>query len=326
MRTLYTYPKSKIIQKKDIEFFTILFTNGDYLELRKQEVTEFSPVLCDKLRAQGNKICFSCGGGQIKCNISQRHKRHDDYRLCDKEAYLQDRKAYVERRCCEAEEIDSFVICDESHWNFVLHGEITAQKAGEEVVFSFAEKGQTQSDVGTVALAPLEKNQISSLELDFENCECYHILRDEIEKMHLELSSELVWASDDLNRNLESGYLVLNLDPDFTNRGTSGWFKEGITKAQLTRRICGIRGVCDHDICNLYMRYDSSYKTPLLQERIHIDDVRSEAELEAAEKQLIDEDGLPYSEYIGGYTKRLAKGRIAIAFGKNAKEILKKLK
>ncbi len=319
MITLYTYPKSKIIQKKDTEFLAIVFTNGDYLELHKQELTDFSPVLCDKLRVRGDKICFFGGGGQIKCNISQEHSRDDDYRLSDKKQYLQDRKTYIERRCCDDEEVDYFVICDEDHWNFALYGEITAQKVGDELVFSFAEKGQTQSESGVMALAPLEKNQITSLELEFENCECYCILRDEIEKMQLDLSPELVWKSDDLNRNLVSGYMVLNFDSDFTNRGTIG----EITKSQLTKRICGARGINDHDICNLYMRYDSSYRTPLMKERIYVDDVRSEAELEALEKQL-DEKGL-YDDYVGGCAKRLSKGRVAIAFGKDAKEILKNI-
>ena len=185
--------------------------------------------------------------------------------------------------------------------------------------------GSSDSENNEVLLNPIGKSIIESIHLDFENCEDFTIYDDEIIDIQLEFESELVWGSDDLLRNVKSGFIKCKLDQEIDYRKINLFDDGKITLKKLEQRLCGKKGQAMHDICHLYIDYKYYGFGSKRTECIEVEDIRPEEELERLEK-LEEEGKYDFScDFIGGACKRQEDGALIITFGKNAENLLKKL-
>ena len=83
----------------------------------------------------------------------------------------------------------------------------------------------------------------------------------------------------------------------------------------IEKRICGNKSESSHDICNLYINYDYVGYGIDREERISIDDIRSDKDL--GELYSCEDQEYDFCDYIGGYAKKEKDGSITIFFGKS---------
>ncbi len=319
MEKIYTFNKNEFLIKQ-ISKIELHFTNNDFLELSSLELVDKSIKLCDRLQRVGKGYCFFASEIILKFKIfSKRPKGYTAEYLCAKKQFLRNRKAYIENRCVNEQDLRNVQFYDNNNWHIDLFSNYTAEMDGEFLVIKGNYQGKSDDKEGSIYLRDIQLKDICYIHLDFENCEYFDVYNDEIVEFKPNYSEILCWGSGKLYREIESGYIRIKIANK--DRRVSDWLKKHYTKKQLEERICGKEGVSEHDICHLYIT--SPYR--LGDETIEVKDVRTDAELCEIEK-LEEETGEEIAPcFIGGYAKKLDDGSICITFGKNAKEQMDKL-
>ncbi len=324
----YTYPKKKF-DKKDVEFMYVFFDNGDFISLNGNEVVDLEISLYDRLIQNERGVCPVAESGFIKLIINRINKAiYNSVFVYNAKEYKKDRIAYIQNRCVNEGGITCVRLFDENNWHDTIYGNIVGEMDGEFLVLKFLSQpnfGSSKSENNVVMLNPIGKSIIENIFLDFENCEGFTIYDDEIIDIQLEFENELVWGSDDLLRNVKSGFIKCILDPEIDYRRIHLFDDGKITLKKLEQRLCGKKGQATHDICHLYIDYKFYGFGSKRRECIEVEDIRPDEEIERLRK-LEEEGKYDYcADFFGGYCKRKEDGALIITFGKNAENLLKKL-
>jgi len=324
----YTYPKKKF-DKKDVEFMYVFFDNGDFISLNRNEVVDLEISLYDRLIQNERGVCPVAESGFIKLIINRINKAiYNNVFVYNAKEYKKDRIAYIQNRCVNEGGITCVRLFDENNWHDTIYGNIVGEMDGKFLVLKFLSQpnfGSSKSENNVVMLNPIGKSIIENIFLDFENCEGFTIYDDEIIDIQLEFENELVWGSDDLLRNVKSGFIKCILDPEIDYRRIHLFDDGKITLKKLEQRLCGKKGQATHDICHLYIDYKFYGFGSKRRECIEVEDIRPDEEIERLRK-LEEEGKYDYcADFFGGYCKRKEDGTLIITFGKNAENLLKKL-
>lgn len=322
-------PKMKYI-KNEVSFMYLFFENGDFVEIKGAEIMNFSVNLYDKLIKSHKGYNPVIESGYFKFKISNKTAfNKTDYFLYNEEEFKKDRKLYIENRCINESRIVELWLFDSYNWHKVLHCEAVARKEDEFLWFEFLPQrmGKCESEKHNIKIKKLIKEDIHSIDLDFENCEGFVVYNSEIKEINITFNEELVWGSSDFYREVIGGYIKIKLDKTFTSReNTLFEDKKNLKAFDFEKRLCGKSGEDIHDICHLYINYyHAGYSSIQYKECIEIKDINLNEEMQK------ENDTMEFNEYDwddfyeGGYCKKCQDGCIIIAFGKNAKNTIEKL-
>ncbi len=317
MSQIYTYPKSEVLGFP-IDTITLHFNNRDELRLQKEEILAINMVLGDHLIWTDENICFTLVGGSLELELQNQYtSRYDGFTLCRRNDYRTDRIGYIRRRAL-ANEIAYISIHDECNFSYTLYTTVTAKGANDRLSLSFRGGDTAENELASIMLPTFGKNLLRSLQLDFENCDVLDLYREDILDLQLNYNQRLCFGHN-LNREIQSGYIIIKLDKQERSRPFSGMFDNHLSHRKIKKRICPERGISPHDICHLYLSTDLQ----CCVECLHIDDIRPADELDRLYDLADGEDINPC--FIGGFSKRLRGRRLLLTFGKNAQATLEKL-
>lgn len=214
--------KKREFQKDNIAFLEIFFDNGDYFIISKDEIRDFSVSLYDELVVGNdywNSCCAVVESGYLKLKIQKRAKGvYYTSFLCDLKEYKKDRISYIQNRLCtRSDEITCIKLYNRLNWHFTLYCKTENKMEDGFVIIKFLphKNKSFNSEFHTISLPEISKSIIQSVELDFENCDGITISKDEIVDMQLKLKDELCWGSGDYIRNIEKGFIKIQLDDDY---------------------------------------------------------------------------------------------------------------
>jgi len=327
MLTNYIFPKMKY-NKNETKHMYVFFDNGDYLDIKGVEIVDLSVKVYDKLIRRGRGFCPVVESGYFKFKICNKPAFTNlSHLLYNEHVFRKNRKEYIENRFIKEGGISEIWLFDENNWYKELICQAKAKMDGELLVLEFLPQPQLGSysgDNNIVNIDPLNKKDISSIDLDFENCESFTVYEDEIKEMNLVFDQQLEWDAGEINRKVIGGYIKVKLE-DKKYRCCSFLDEyKNIKLSQLEKRLCGKKGEGVIDICHLYVDYDHVGYGTRLNECIVINDFKTDKEFDYLEK-LEDETGEDCCWFESGYSKKLKDGSIIIAFGIDAKETINKL-
>ena len=335
----YIFPKT-IYKKNDVSFLYLFFENGDYLQIKNAEIINFSFNVYDKLikSHKGYNPVVESGFLKLKICGKQSFTRTAHF-LYDESEFKKDRKAYIENRCTNESTVTEIWLFDSNNWHKVLHCDAMAKMDGEFLMFEFLKRpsmGDFSSKNHCINISNLKKEQVHSIDLDFENCESFVVYNSEIEEINLNFEKQLEWGSGDLYRKINSGYIKIRLKTGFYSRDFDLFDNKRPSISTLEKRLCG-DGECTHDICHLYIDFcHAGYGGIDFKECIEIDNIASSDEIENSNnedyeyrEEFMETFGIEWEDndfllFEGGYCKKLKDKSIVISFGKNAKETIDK--
>jgi len=314
------YFKKQTYNKNKISFMQIFFDNGDHISIKGFEVVDLSIKTYDNLIKHTNGYSPVVAEGFIKLDIQKKitfaYNNNIVYNPSD---FKNDRKSYIENRCLNESTIKKIYLFDNNNWHKVLLGNIRAIKKDQYLILEFLptpQMGAFDGDKHSISLGNINKNNIHNIDIDFENCESFVIYQDEIKEINLSFNSNLEWGAGNLFREINGGYMVINLDKDIKLR-ENNLFEEKIFKtSDFEKRLCGPKGFDTHDICHLYITYNYPGFGEYEKECIGVNPI-NEGEEE-------DKNGYTYYFFESGYCKKLNDKSIIICFGEKAKNTIEK--
>ncbi len=325
MDYIYTFPKWKVT-KNEISCMEIFFENGDYVTIKGSEIVSVSNFeFYDKLVFKEKGFEPVAGKGEIKLKICNKSRYATDEYCCvyNHKEIFKNRKKYIENRCIKESKIIEITFRDSCNWAKNILGQISAKLVEDYLVLEFVPDelmGEFLSEKHHICLPEIKIKDIRWIDLDFENCENFTVYNGEILEFDIKFFSELCWGSGELNRKIESGYMIIKLEKVYNSR-KSDLFDEKMKFDSKTfeRRLCGKKGFDIHDICHLYVDFCNG-RNNATEECFIVDDIKPEKEVD----ELLDEEertGVCSYYFEGGYCKKLKDGSIAISFGKDSKKI-----
>lgn len=318
------YVDKKKFTTENVEELAVVFQNGNRLEIDAYELVDIRLHFYDRLLKYWDSACFVGQSGYVKLRIlAKNQKNHDeDAFLHNPEDYAKDRKAYIETRCTEDNDVDHIIFYDENCWSDNIFGDIRCHMEEDFLILQFVPNpkyGSADADKAYIDLPNVISENIRVMKLDFENCETATVYRDEILETDLSFEEQLEWDGGDFCRVVKSGTLKLRFEEDYLDRDVHFWESErkkpGIRK--IIRRICG-KGEDIHDICHLYITYENSNcQYGQGEEKIEIPDMRFYEEITDDCDEALEEDSCEDIDlYIGGYAKLEQDGTVTVKFGK----------
>lgn len=315
--------EKKEYSTKSIEHLDIVFQNGNYIKIGKDELAVLRLNLYDRLIRYEDSTCFVGHSGYVKLKISSRKgtRSAGTFFLYNPEVYKRNRKAYIESRCTVENDIDHLVFYNENNWNDMIFGDIRCHMEGEFLILRFEPNlkyGPACSDTAYIDLPDVSKKDILKIDLDFENCESVTVYESEIQDIDLTFEERLEWDGGDFCRSIKSGILSLKLKRDFSNREANLYDTEhqGTTVKRIIKRLCG-KGQGLHDICHLYITYSYVGYGHLLEEKIEVQDMCLYEETPGVYNEELGEHVYDGDDdfYIGGCAKLERNGTVVVRFG-----------
>lgn len=327
-KNLYVAEKIKYA-KEDINFMYVFFENGDYVEIKGSEIVNLSINTYDKLIRSYKGYNPIAESGYIKFKISDKRALTNlSHVVYNEKDYKNNRKTYIENRCINEDSVREIWLFDRCNCHNVLHCNVKVKMEDEFLIFEFINNEPSKSFSSKnhyVNIGSIKKENIHSIDLDFENCESFVVYKEEILEVNLAYDKSLKWAGSDLNREIVGGYIRVKLNKDYGTRENHLFDNDKAVKvSDFEKRLCNKNKITVHDICHLYVRYANPGYVSSFVECLCVDDIKSDEEIEMLERKEEDE-GLRYYEYESGYCKKNKGHSIVIAFGKNAKETIMKL-
>jgi len=327
MNREYVFSKQKF-QKEGIEVLKLFFDNGDYFPIKSEELIDISVNLYDRPVWNGGSYSPVAESGFLKLKIDENAQLDcENYFLYNKEDYEANRKNYIENRCVNEGGLKCVRLYDDLNWHNTIFGNTVAEIDGEFLIIKFipqANFGTSNNKNHVIRLNDIDKCDVKSIFLDFENCEGFTVYRNEISELELEFEKELDLGNYDFLRKIRGGYIKIKLDETLDYRYVNEWLSSGKKKktvSQLEKRIVGHKEKGVHDICHLYITY--RYYEETREECLEIDDIRPDEELDNLIE--IEEETGEDCGFDGGYAKVLKDGTILITFGKNAEKLLNEI-
>ena len=308
---------------QNVTHLDIVFQNGNYLSIKEGELVDIKLDLYDRLIRYEENASFVGHSGYVKLKISPNKRTSSEKNafLYNPEAYEKDRKAYIETRCTEENDIDHFVFYDENNRNDMIFGDIRCHREDEFLILQFEPNrkyGSVCSDTAYIDLPDVSKKDILRMDLDLENCESITVYGGEIRDIDLIFEERLAWDGGDFCRSVKSGVLKLKLMKDFSNRNVNlhDPADEKTMIRRIKKRLCG-KGQDIHNICHLYIIYGFVGYGHQLEEKIEIADMclyeeKPDAYDEEAEENIYDGDD---EIYIGGCANVERNGVMTVKFG-----------
>lgn len=322
------YAAKKVnINKKKVEFIYVFFENGDYVSLSGAELVTISVNVYDKLVRHNDGFSPVAESGHIEFKIEEKcDYNYNTKFVCDPQEYKNDRKKYIERRCLGESCIKEIRFFDKLNWHRELLGNFKAEKNGEIlklVVLPQPQMGENACDKHKIALGDIKKEDVFSINLDFENCESFMVFNREIKEIGLEFDEKLALGSSRFHRRAKGGYIKLKLDK-YPCRPNHLFDDRILKRKDFERRLCGKKGFSTHDICHLYVVFYHAGFGDTLRECIDLDDMKSKKEVERLIKKEEDDDMFIYN-FESGYAKLLKDRTMILTFGTGAKQLMKDL-
>lgn len=313
----YFYPKKKIAINS-ISQALIFFKNGDFLEIRKNEIVEVCVNFYDRLIWNHREASPVVESGFIKLKIQEEKDKYEACFLYNLKEFRKNRKEYIESRLVQEGEIDRICIFDENNWHHTLFGDAYAKLDGNYLIISYNPNGlygACNSDNNTINLCVVSKSAVYKINLDFENCESFEIFKEEIIDIQLNFHKKLYRNSNGFTRAVRNGFIKLKLKPQINWRKINfanewqGKRTKGI--APLKKRLVWENNRCEIDICNLYVTYDYMGYCTDREECISINDIRPNEYFDSLEKE-----GIYDFDFISGYAEIQDDGSFLVVFGK----------
>lgn len=315
------FVQKKEYNTKNVEHLDIVFQNGNYLRIGKDELSDLRLSMYDRLIRYGDSASFVGHSGYVKLKISPRKSiaRAGSFFLYNPETYRKDRKVYIETRCTDENDIDHLILYNENNWNDMIFGDIRCHREGKFLILQFEPNpkyGLACSDEAYIDLPAVEKKDILKINLDFENCDFVTVYEPELREIDLKFDEQLAWCGGDYCRSVRSGVLRLKLLCDFQSRNASLYDPEhqGATVGKMIERLCGT-GEDVHDIGHLYITYGYAGYGHLLKEKIEVADMCLYEEEPGDEKTGEQSDDGGDCFYIGGCAKTERDGSVTVRFG-----------
>lgn len=326
--------------KQDIDFMWVFFDNGDYVSLSGKEVVSISITTYDMLVKHHRGVSPVVASGKIVLNLQNKITyNYSDSCVYNPKELKRARKEYIENRCLKESKITKIYLFDNNNWHKVLLGNIKVNKVDKHLIFEYVPQehmGGFDSTEHFVNLGDINPKNIWSIDIDFENCEGFTVYQDEIKEINVEYSPTLQWGSGDIYREIDGGYIRIKLNKDYEPRQHSLFNDDKRVKfSDFEKRLCGKSGEGVHDICHLYVTYNSPGFGEHLEECMEIYELVDEEKvcdgvvchyIHSNCDDKCDCDDWELYEYKGGYCKKLKDGSVVIAFGKNAETKAKKFK
>lgn len=332
--TEYTCPK-KMLTKKEIDRVRICFKNGDFLQLRKNELIALDLRFYDELIFYGQQYSPVCESGYLKLRIQDGKAKREERVLYDEALYVKNRKRYVEERLTR-DAIDHVVLYNSFNWSHTLFGDAYAYPEGPYLFLAFRPNplyGESGGDchrahIGDLATMPFER-----IYIDFENCEGFDVEWREVEDIHLKYDPQLEWNANGYARQVIGGTIRLRFDPEVWCRKVAVYDAEKIKNqkkqiARLVERLCD-KGIDDVDVCHLYVSYSHYYWEESRRERIGVRDMNDlpsdGEEAEEPDETWDDDEDEDYDyddepPFVSGYAKKEKDGSVLICFGVRKEE------
>lgn len=329
MGNKYYFPKVEY-RKDQVSRMYIFFENGDFLEIKNSEISDFSINVYDKLIRSHKGYNPVIESGFLKLKISSnRNLANNPHFLYNEVDFKKNRKSYIENRCTNESRIIEIWLFDNYNWHKVLHCDAKGKMEGEFLLLEFLpqpQMGDYQDENHYINIGNIRKEDIHNIDLDFENCESFVVYNNEIKEVNINFDNQLEWDAGDLCRKVTGGYIKIKLDEDFSPRQNQLFDNDKRLKVgNFGRRLCGKNGEEVHDICHLYIQYyHAGYGELEVTECVEVDEAKTDEEIEEIEKEE-EKKGVTIYYYEGGYCKKFKDGSIIIAFGKNAKNTINKL-
>ena len=233
---IYTFKKKEIL-KEEVDFLYLFFDNGDGVEIDKSELVDLSFKTYERLVYDNQGYAPVAANGFIKLKISDIKKiRRRNHRLADNKAFVTDRKGYVENRCLTENGINKIWFFNDLNWHYPLLCSVLSRMEKEYLVLEFIPNptmGAFDSDTHKIMLGALNKDYVSEIMIDCENCESFQVYDEEILDINLTMDKQLVWGASEIYRNVTSGYIILRLNDKYDDRQHHLFVKN----ANVTERI-----------------------------------------------------------------------------------------
>jgi len=309
MKHFYHCPK-KLFSKDEIEKTYLFFKNGDYLEIRKNELIDVQISLYDELIQTPKGFSPRGAAGTVRLRIRGGKPRHEAYALCDPEEYRKDRKAYIETRAVKDGGISHVIFFDANYWNDTVYGDLYAEMDGNDLCLRFhpGAKVPADSPLHTVALGSPDRKKILQLCLDFENCDEITFYGEEILDLSLRLDDELCRDSGAYTRQVVGGSIKLRPLKEYASCRHARIIGQKNPKTKdLIKRIGG-KNWEELDVCRLFITYDYPGYGMFTKETIEVSDLRCRKG--APPRKTFEEE----EWYISGYAKAEKGGTVLLSF------------
>ena len=304
MKNNLFYWKKETLSKNKIEKVDVFFANGEFFEIKKEELVDISITYSDCVVRFQKNVCPVVAFGKVKIKLQDKNKTNQYSAFAnDYKQYLNNRKNYIESKVVSGEIVKHISVFDRQYCHKTLIGDIVAKLEEDFLIFEFVNTKQLpfSKKQSTITLNDVKKSKVESILLDFENCETCKIYNEEIIDINLEFDNKLVYAGGDYSRCIVGGYIKIK--PQNLNYRSVEFFS-GSDKAKITRRLCGEKGVFHHDICRLYVEYTHAGYGYIMEEVIET-------------KEIVDPQYTKHYVYISGYAEKQKDGTILISFDEN---------
>lgn len=323
MKNIYYHSKDSFFEKRQISFLQILFDNGDYFPISNREVVDFVFTYYDRLITYGDGYIAHARNGQITLKI-QKHYSHtyDDYFLSNTDEYKKERIKTIEERLLEGG-IQYLRFFNEDNWSQMIVGSFKAEIEDDYLVIRVSPllpDEPYESDNFYIKLQPTRKEDISSILLDFENCEFFNIYQDEIVSIDLEFDEQLDGFEIPFCRVIKGGSMILDIKETKSYRKVELFFENEDKKIypyDLRNRLTGRKGRDLINLCHLYVTFNYCGFSVGREEKLEIVDTRPDEILNMIEKAEEKDDSYysPFQYFVGGLAERLDDKKVKITFG-----------
>ena len=317
MNFKYYYPK-KDFNQTDVSQLYVFFKNGDFFQIRKNEIIKVNVNLYDNLIWYDFYASPVAESGYIKLRIQEGKAKGESRRLFNEKEYIKNRKAYIQKRLVTDGLIDRICIFDEHGSHQLLFGDACAEDEGDYIIIKYnpnSAYGSCSQENNIIELRNIKKSDIYKIHLVFENCEAFDIFGDEIIDMQLNFHNKLCSDGSGYSRAVKNGYIKLKLDKDnstrYINLATEWLGKKTVGLAPLYQRLYGRKGKAVIDICYLDIYFNYRASGLKCDESLILHDIRTEEHVGEPENEEFYN-----SFHISGYAEKQNDGSALIVLGK----------
>lgn len=333
MRNHFINPKKEAFQIGNIKQLQIIFDNGDYAPVFHTEIINYQFTYYDRLVSFHRGYAPRARSGEMRLKLKRTCGAiYDRYQLFDPTNYRKDRINAMIHRMVDYGGIRAIRFFNDDNWSYLVLGDYKAEFDGEDIVikaYPSSVDEPYQSDNFNISIAPIKKDDILYIHLDFENCEYFEVYNEEITSFDVVFGSRLDATIGLFYREIVGGKMRLRITKTRENRKIT-LFTERVNRKiypyELRERLAGKDGYDFVNLCRLYITTNHVGFGMPKEEDIEIMDVRpGDIIQEVDEAYENDEDyhGI-FEWFIGGVAKDIGDKTVEITFGVFPDELRRK--